>query len=123
MTQLALYNNVKTNLILCDNFEFVIRVDQLVNDSLRYLCWKKPKSITEIPDLIIENGIALEKTKTDRQEYVFSNGEWNYALEKIVVGEVSDIVHIFFEISDKDGKENYAWKMRDLTRSTYANIR
>lgn len=115
---IELYKNVKTNLVLCDNFDFTIRVDRLVNDSLRYTCWKKPKSTYDIPDFVLDFGIRLENSTDDRQEYLFSNADWNYSVERIISKDVSNTVHIFLEVKNKDGKENYAWKMRDLSNSS-----
>lgn len=113
-----LYKNVKTNLILCDNFEFTIRIDQLVDGSLRYTCWKKPKSTYDTPDFLLDFGTKLENSTDDRQEYLFSNAEWNYSVERIVSKDSSNTVHIFLEVQNNDGKENYAWKMRDLSNTS-----
>ncbi|WP_190808764.1 hypothetical protein [Flagellimonas sp. S3867] len=112
--------NVKTNLVLCDNFEFTIRVDRLMDHSLRYACWKKPKSAYDVPDFIINNGVIFENTLDDRKEYTFSNTDWNYSIERIISLDAPEVVHIFLEIHNKNGKENYAWKMRDLSHSRYA---
>ncbi|MGW9686311.1 hypothetical protein [Flagellimonas sp. 2504JD1-5] len=123
MALLELYKNVKANLILCDNFEFTIRIDRLVDNSIRYVCWKKPNSTSNAPNLIIKNGVSVKNTPADRQEYVFSQEDWNYAVEKIISNDARGINHIFLEIQDKEGKENYAWKMRDLTHHKYTDIR
>lgn len=115
---IELYKNVKTNLVLCDNFEFTIRVDQLINDSLRYTCWKKPKSAYDIPDFVIDYGTKLENSTDDRQEYLFSDADWNYSIERIISKDAHNTVHIFLELQRIDGKENYAWKMRDLSNTS-----
>lgn len=116
MELVELYKNVQTNLVLCDNFEYTISVDRLLNNSIRYVCWKKPKSTLDTPDFIIENGIMVDHRTTDRKEYIFSNSNSTYSIEKIISNDSNHTVHIFLEIRIDDGKGNYAWKMRDLSK-------
>ncbi len=113
------YKKVKNNLVLCDNFKYILRVDRLHNGDFRYACWKKPKTTFDRPDLVLRNGHVVENGKTDSEEYLFFEGDWTYSVEKITVKEHHEIVHIFLEIHNR-GSERYAWKMRDLTMSKFA---
>ncbi|WP_420601799.1 hypothetical protein [Flagellimonas sp.] len=110
----AFNSDVKQNLVLCHNFKFTIRIDQLHNGELRYACWAKPKTIMEKPDLILLDGYVQDNVNQDRFEYYFTNGEYTYIIEKIISGEYDRTVHIFLEILDKHN-ENSAWKMTALS--------
>ena len=108
----------KQNLVLCGNHEFIIKIDRLQNKKIRYLCWKRPKTFLQPPDLILLNGEIKNPKKKDALEIVFSCAAWTYTIEKI---ETKFTIHIFLETKRKDGLRR-AWKMSDLGSSnTFGN--
>ncbi|RDY61510.1 hypothetical protein [Flagellimonas nanhaiensis] len=103
----------KQNLVLCGNHEYIVKVDQLYNKKIRYLCWKRPKTFLNAPDLILLNGEIKNPRKKGSLEIVFSCGTWIYTIEKI---QTKFTVHIFFETKRNDGLCR-TWKMSDLGSS------
>lgn len=64
---------------------YTIRVDLLPNGSYRYTSWKN-KSISEKPDIVINNGYRNEPTEGNNgvhsiiEKFVFQNNEYFYIL-------------------------------------------
>ena len=48
--------NYKENVLVCKTKKYLIRIDLLDNEELRYTSWSNPKPISEKPDLILYNG-------------------------------------------------------------------
>ncbi|WP_222984222.1 hypothetical protein [Flagellimonas meishanensis] len=102
----------KQNLVLCSNQEFIIKVDELQNQKIRYRCWRRPKTTMEDPDLILLNGSIRVFEPADKMEFVFPFGERTYVLEKIMPQNEQNTSHIFLEVSD-DQNQKTTWKLQD----------
>lgn len=63
--------------------DYIVRVDSLDNGDLRYASWKKPKTMSDIPDIILEGGMrrqypcAPNEYKKD-DDFYFTNGKYEY---------------------------------------------
>ncbi|MDC6364721.1 MULTISPECIES: hypothetical protein [Flavobacteriaceae] len=106
---IQLYRSEK-NLVLCGNHEFIIKVDLLHNQKLRYLCWKRPKTILDMPDLILLNGIMQPRDGHEVFEVIFKYMEFSYTVEKI---KTTSTTHIFVEIT-KGNSYSKTLKMRNM---------
>lgn len=110
---IELESAVRRNLIHCENKKFIIKIDQLKNDDLRYISWNKPKSTSEKPDLIIYNGITERQGTGGGYHYIFKNGEWKYIIENSFMGETIESMGVFLKLV-KSGEQKLYTKMIDL---------
>jgi hypothetical protein len=55
-----------------DTPKFHVRIDETGDETYRYASWSKGKTVSDKPDLVIENGKATESG------YVFKSGEYSY---------------------------------------------
>lgn len=101
------------NLVFCGNKDFVIKVDQLQNQKIRYRCWRRPKTILEIPDLILLNGKVRTFQPMDKLEYVFPIGGLTYVLERIKPKNNQKATYIFLEVTNEEN-EKFTWKLQEL---------
>ena len=101
------------NLILCGNHDFIIKVDKLQNQKIRYACWRKPKHISEPPDLILLNGHIRFFEQFDKYEFVFPFGKWTYVIEQIIPQDKHISSQIFLEVSDNQDQKS-TWKLQDM---------
>lgn len=104
-------------LVFCGDGDYIIRIDQLRNGQVRYLCWLASKGILSKPSLIL-HGIAEKDPNGDKTEYIFTYGEWTYSLEHIVVEGKPTASHIFLEVADQEHKKS-TWKMEELPLPKY----
>lgn len=58
---------------------FHIRIDDVGQGKLRYASWPINKSMSDAPDLILNNG-RLEQSNGRNQSFVFDNGNYSYRL-------------------------------------------
>lgn len=75
--------NYQFNIIQINFEKWVIRIDKMPNGSHRYASWKKPKSTTDEPDLVINSGYEdIEVDTSDEYKkkfkYIFQNNEYFY---------------------------------------------
>lgn len=104
---------VQLNLIHCENDVFVVRVDRLKSNDVRYMAWNKPKSSTEKADLILLDG-KIEKQGSDGgYHFIFTNGDFTYTIENNLMGENLEDKEIFLRILD-EGTEILYTPMKDL---------
>ncbi|NAY90908.1 hypothetical protein GTQ34_03165 [Muricauda sp. JGD-17] len=94
----------KKSLVFCSNHEFIIKVDELQNQKIRYRCWRRPKTVSHPPDLILLNRNIRVFDQEDKLEFVFPFGEWTYVLEKITSKDTLSTSHIFLEVSDNQNQ-------------------
>lgn len=100
------------NLILCGNQEFIIMIDELLNKKIRYRCWRRPKTISDLPDLILLNGKTQAFEPNDKIAFLFNYGEWSYVLEKIISKEQNHSL-VFLEVNNcKD--QTFTWKLQEF---------
>ena len=77
--------NYEANIAEFNMKPYTIRVDLLPNGSYRYTSWKN-KSISEKPDIVINNGYRSEPTEGNNgvhsiiEKFVFQNNEYFYIL-------------------------------------------
>lgn len=63
--------------------DYIVRVDSITNQGLRYASWKKPKTMADEPDIVINGGQKRvhPATETERgrcDDYHFINGGYEY---------------------------------------------
>lgn len=63
--------------------DYIVRVDSLYNRELRFASWKKPKTMSDKPDVLIKGGKRMRHTGVDgkkclRDDFYFSHGEYEY---------------------------------------------
>ena len=113
--QSELNSEVQKNIIHCENDAFIIKIDRLKNDDIRYTSWNKPKKTTDAPNLTLYNGKIEKQGTGGGYHYIFKNGEWEYSIENNFMGETKASMGVFLKIS-KNGKQVQYTKMKDLTK-------
>lgn len=63
--------------------DYIVRIDSITNQGLRYASWKKPKTMADEPDIVIHGGEKQVHpgTETERQrcdDYHFANDGYEY---------------------------------------------
>ena len=109
----------KENILVCETNKFLIRVDLLDNDELRYIAWSKPKTITEKPDLILSHGVQEFQDTMGGVTYTFSNGQYYYQVDQRDMAESEDQIGLFLRVFDnkkdlKDEKELTSYRCLEL---------
>jgi hypothetical protein len=109
----------KENILVCETNKFLIRVDLLDNDELRYIAWSKPKTITEKPDLILSHGVQEFQGTMGGVTYTFSNGQYYYQVDQRDMAESEDQIGLFLRVFDnkkdlKDEKELTSYRCLEL---------
>lgn len=75
--------------------KYVVRVDSLDSQELRYASWEKPKTISDEPDIIIKGGkrqhydISYDEIRRC-DDYYFSNGSYEYIVNYCETTDVAD---------------------------------
>ncbi|WP_017733013.1 hypothetical protein [Nafulsella turpanensis] len=91
-------NQWKENILVCKTGKFLIRIDRLENNSLRYVAWSINKGISEKPDLVLFNGKRIFHGTSGGVSYSFTNSEWNYQLDKSILAERIENTGLFLRI-------------------------
>jgi len=107
-------SELNDNIIYCENKDFIIKVDNLTNDDLRYSSWNKPKTINDEPDLVLYDGIVEQQGTGGGYHYSFKNDYWKYIVENNYMGETEESMGIFIKVLKNDERKLYS-KMTDLT--------
>jgi hypothetical protein len=105
--------NVQRNLIHCQNEKFIIRIDRMNNESLRYSTWNKPNNENSEPGLILSNGEIERQGTMGGYIYTFRNGEWRYIVEDNQMGESDEMIGIFLKLL-KNEKQILYTKMKEI---------
>ena len=105
--------NVQRNLIHCQNEKFIIRIDRMNNESLRYSTWNKPKNENSEPGLILSNGEIEKQGTMGGYIYTFGNGEWTYIVEDNQMGESDETIGIFLKLLKNENQILYT-KMKEI---------
>jgi hypothetical protein len=105
---------VKENLVQGENIKFLIRVDRLTDGRVIYRSWSKPKTIIDNPDLELENGTIERQGTGGGYHYIFKNGNWNYILEKKMMGESYESIGLFLRLLKNDSEILYS-RLSDIT--------
>jgi uncharacterized protein YgiM (DUF1202 family) len=104
-------DQVENNILHCENNEFIIKIDRLKNQDVRYISWNKPKMVTDKPNLVLYNGKVVRQGTGGGYHYIFKSGEWNYVIENNLMGES---MGIFLKLLNNSKQKMYK-KMTDLT--------
>ncbi|MBC6998612.1 hypothetical protein [Cytophaga sp. FL35] len=104
---------VQLNLIYCENDSYIVRVDRLKSNDVRYMAWNKPKSTTERPDLILLDGEIEKQGSGGGYHFIFTNGHHSYIVENNLMGETMDSMGVFLKLMEGE-EEVYFSKMTDL---------
>ena len=88
----------KKNILVCETDKFLIRIDMLEDDSLRYVSWSNNKGIKEKPDLVLLNGKREFHGTSGGETYSFTNSGWRYELDKDVLTEKGEEAGHFLKI-------------------------
>jgi hypothetical protein len=105
--------NVQRNLIHCQNEKFIIRIDRMNNESLRYSTWNKPNNENIEPGLILLNGEIERQGTMGGYIYTFGNGEWRYIVEDNQMGESDEAIGIFLKLLKNEKLILYT-KMKEI---------
>lgn len=62
--------------------QFIVRIDQLEDDTFRYASWKANSKLSESPDLIIKNGTLRIEGSAAFHYYEFINGQFKYEVSE-----------------------------------------
>ncbi|MDI6048647.1 hypothetical protein QLS31_02265 [Flavobacterium sp. XS2P24] len=104
--------NVRGNLIHCQNEKFIIRIDRMNNENLRYATWNKPKNESDEPGLIMTNGKIEKQGTMGGHIYTFENEEWTYIVEDNQMGETDESIGLFLKLL-QNGNEILYTKMKE----------
>lgn len=92
----------KENILVCQTDRYLIRIDQLDNNGLRYISWNKPKRFTDKPDLILFDGETEFQGSMGGVTYTFENGKWTYEIDRVEMAESDDKLGLYLRVSRKN---------------------
>lgn len=104
---------IEKNTLYCENEKFIIKINDLGNDNFKYISWNKPKTTSDKPDLVLQNGKAERQGTMGGYHYLFNNGEWDYIVEDNLMGE-DETVGVFLNLL-KNGKQKLYTKINKVT--------
>lgn len=109
-----LYGNLSEyNRLICyfTTKDYIVRIDSLDSNELRYASWKKPKNMADKPDIVIKGGLrhqcpAPTDESQSHDEYCFKMGDDEYIINYFHDKEIGDslIEHYYLMLVRKDGK-------------------
>ena len=67
--------------------KFLIRIDELSENSYRYVSWKAGADEAIQPDLVLKNGICEMQGSGGNHEFTFVNGIYTYKVRRNILGE------------------------------------
>lgn len=79
--------NFKQPVCILQTRAYVVRVDQMNDNSYRYASWKKGSSMAAKPDVVVLKGEFVPQGSGGNHSYVFKNGAYTYECEIIIIGE------------------------------------
>lgn len=81
---------------------YIIRIDELENETYRYASWKKSQPESSKPELILQKGILDLGGSGGNHSYTFKNGAYSYVIERNIIGaEDSSEIDFFIERNNK----------------------
>lgn len=103
----------KYNRLICyfETEDFIVRVDSLDSRELRYASWRKPKTMTDTPDIVLTGGQRRKYTAAPDElrrcdDFRFANESYEYVVnfcETKLLGEGYGEHHDYLLVT-KDGK-------------------
>lgn len=94
--------NWKRNILVCQSDEFLIRIDLLEDNQLRYISWSKTKNISEKPDLVLFNGKRDFQGTMGGVTYTFEDGDWTYTIDRVQLAESEDQLGLYLRVYQND---------------------
>jgi hypothetical protein len=101
------------NVLVCEAENFLIRIDLMGNNELRYISWSYPKSIKEKPDLMLFNGKEEFQGTMGGVTYTFRNGQWIYQIDRVTMAESDEKQGTFLKLYNGT-KEVAQYKAREI---------
>jgi hypothetical protein len=92
----------KENIIVCKSENFLIRIDLMEDNTLRYISWSSPKTIRDKPDLILLGGNEEVHGEMGGEAFSFKNGDWIYMIDEVSMCEDDSKCGIFLRLIQKD---------------------
>lgn len=79
--------NFKSPVYKIQTEKFLIRIDELSENSYRYVSWKAGSDEAIQPDLVLKNGICEMQGSGGNHEFTFVNGIYTYKVRRNILGE------------------------------------
>jgi hypothetical protein len=83
----ATLRNFKSPVYKIQTEKFLIRIDELSENSYRYVSWKAAADEAILPDLVLKNGICEMQGSGGNHEFTFVNGIYTYKVRRNILGE------------------------------------
>lgn len=83
----ATLRNFKSPVYKIQTEKFLIRIDELSENSYRYVSWKAGADEAILPDLVLKNGICEMQGSGGNHEFTFVNGIYTYKVRRNILGE------------------------------------
>ena len=99
-------NDWNENILVAESEKFIIRIDLLADNSLRYVSWSKPKSISDKPDLILFNGNQEFQGTAGGILYTFKNSNWTYLINQRDICADDEDCGLFLELFLNDQEKS-----------------
>lgn len=88
------------NIISARSPKLLIRVDR-IGDSYRYACWSNGKTLSDQPDIIINNGKVEQQGTMGGWKWIFKNAGWTYTIDDVELGDDDTDFGYFLELEHK----------------------
>ncbi len=83
----ATLKNFKSPVYKIQTEKFLIRIDELSENSYRYVSWKAGADEAILPDLVLKNGLCEMQGSGGNHEFTFVNGIHTYKVRRNILGE------------------------------------
>jgi hypothetical protein len=83
----ATLRNFKSPVYKIQTEKFLIRIDELSENSYRYVSWKAGADEAILPDLVLKNGICEMQGSGGNHEFTFVNDIHTYKVRRNILGE------------------------------------
>ena len=83
----ATLRNFKSPVYKIQTEKFLIRIDELSENSYRYVSWKAAADEAILPDLVLKNGLCEMQGSGGNHEFTFVNGVYTYKVRRNILGE------------------------------------
>jgi hypothetical protein len=96
----------KDNIIVCKSDKFLIRIDLLDDNSIRYVSWSTSKKISDKPELILNKGVLEFQGTMGGETYTFKNGDWTYIVDNVRMCETAEKCGLFLRLINNGIEKN-----------------
>lgn len=83
----ATLRNFKSPVYKIQTEKFLIRIDELSENSYRYVSWRAGVNEAILPDLVMKNGLCELQGSGGNHEFTFVNGIYTYKVRRNILGE------------------------------------